>query len=594
MKRSIIILLAALLLPGVLHAQYTFTTNNGALTIKGFTGGGAVIIPSATNGLPVTSIGEDSFNDNFNLTSVVIPSSITNIGEEAFSDCYSMTSVTIGTNVLDIGSYAFEYCSKLPNILIPASVTNIGLETVLSCTALTNLTVDSQDPAYSSINGVLFNKDATTLVIYPSDLAGPYTVPATVTDIAEYAFDACSKLTSITTDSSLLSIEAGAFSGCYDLTNVALSGSLASIGGAAFAFCTNLPSIAIPADVTNIQFGAFAECFSLTNCTMATENPGYSSINGVVFDKSQTTLVVYPAGLAGSYVIPGSVNRIADGAFAYCARLWNVTFPVGLTNIGVQAFYQCSILTNAPLPNSLANIGASAFFDCTKLVGVTIGDSVTSIGNFAFGGCTSLTKAAIGNGVISIGDYAFEYCSGLGNASIGNSMTNIGFSQFMNCGSLTSVTIGDSITNIGALAFANCSSLTNLTFLGNVPAIPGLAAFNNIDPAVKVYYLPGATGWGTSYGGAFDAPINVPAGILPTVVLSNAPLPISEGNVGIFTNVFGFTIMGVSSGIVVVQASSDLLNWTALATNTLAGTSLIFSDPNWRNYPHRFYRLMGQ
>ena len=215
MKRSIIILLAALLLPVMSHAQYTFSTNNGALTIKSFTGVGAVVIPSTNNGLPVTSIGEDSFNDNFSLASVVIPSSITNIGDEAFSDCYSMTNVTIGANVLEIGNYAFEYCSKLPNLLIPASVTNIGLETVLSCTALTNLTVDSQNPAYSSINGVLFNKDATTVVIYPPDLAEPYTVPASVTDIAEYAFDACTKLTSITNDTGLLSIEASAFSGHY-------------------------------------------------------------------------------------------------------------------------------------------------------------------------------------------------------------------------------------------------------------------------------------------------------------------------------------------------------------------------------------------
>jgi hypothetical protein len=594
MKRSITLLLAVLLFPVVSHAQYTFTTNNGVLTISSFTGAGAVIIPSATNGLPITSIGEGSFNDNFNLTSVVISGSITNIGDEAFSDCYSMTNVTIGTNVVDIGSYAFQYCSKLASVVIPGSVTNIGLETFAGCTILTNLTVAGQGHAYSSLNGVLFNQDGSTLVIYPQDLAGSYVVPSNVTHIEDYAFNQCSKLTSITTDTNLLNIGESAFSGCFGVTNIILSSSLTNISDAAFAFCTNLPSIAIPAGVTNIQFGAFAECFSLTNCTVASQNPAYSSVNGVVFDKNQVTLIVCPAGLAGSYVIPGSVTSIDEGAFAYCTRLWNVSFPGGVTNIGIQAFYNCSILTNAPFPSNLVSIGASAFYDCAKLQGISIGNSVTSIGGYAFGGCTSLTNAAIGNGVISLGDYAFEYCSSLRNASFGNSVTNIGISEFQNCSSLTSVTVDKNVASIGGLAFANCTSLTNLTFLGNAPGIPGSFAFNNIDPAVKVYYQAGTTGWGTSYGGAFDAPVNVAAGILPTVMLGNAGPEISGGSAGIFTNEFGFTITGTNNEVVVVQASSDLLNWTPLATNTLNGASFIFADPNWRNYPHRFYRLMGQ
>ncbi len=505
-----------------------------------------------------------------------------------------MTSVTVGTNVLAIGDYAFEYCSKLPNLLIPASVTNVGLEMFLSCTALTNLTVDGQNPAFSSINGVLFHKDAPTLVVYPPAMAGPYAAPAIVTDIAEYAFDACTKLTSITNDASLLSIEPAAFSGCYNLSNITLQSGITNLGNAAFAFCTNLATISIPASVINIQTGAFAECFSLTNCSVDTQNPVYSSINGIVFDRNQNTLVVYPAGLAGSYIVPDTVSSIGFGAFAYAGRLSNITFPAGLTNIGNQAFYQCSILTNAPFPNSLVNIGAAAFYNCSKLQGLTIPDSVTTLGEEVFGGCTSITNLTVGNGVTSISDTVFAYCSALRTATLGNNMTNIGYSQFQNDYSLTKVTIGTGVTNIGFYAFANCSSLTNLTFLGNAPGIPGALAFNNIDPAVVVYYQPGTTGWGSSYGGAFDAPVNVSAGILATATLVNAPPPVSESNAGIFTNEFAFTITGASNETVTVQASTDLLNWATVKANTLSGTPLIFSDPNWRNYPQRFYRLIGQ
>ncbi|HEY3852755.1 MAG TPA: leucine-rich repeat domain-containing protein [Verrucomicrobiae bacterium] len=595
MRRLItLLLLATFLLPALLHAQYTYTTNGSGLTITRFMGGGAVIIPSTANGLPVTSIGEDSFNDSFSLTSVVIPNSVTNIGDEAFSDCYSMTSVTLGTNVLSIANYAFQYCSKLPNLTIPASVTNIGLDVFSGCTAFTNITVTSPNPAYGSQNGVLFNQNATTLVIYPQGLAGPYVVPDTVTDFAEDAFYACSKLTSITSDTNLVTIEPAAFSGCYNLTNINLPTNVANIRDAAFAFCTNLTSVALPASVTNIEIGAFAECLSLTNISVAPENPAFTGMGGVVFDKKMTTLDVYPAGLDGSYVIPDTVTSIGYAAFAYCGRLWNVTFPAGLTNIGIQAFYECGLMTNAPLPPTLTTIGTYAFWECYKLQGLTIPDSVTTLGEEVFGACTSITNVVIGNNITNISDSMFAYCSGLRTATLGNSMTNIGYSQFQNCSSLTKVTIGTGVTNIGYLAFANCSSLTNLTFLGNAPGIPGSQAFNNIDPAVKVYYQPGTTGWGTSYGGAFDAPVNVAAGILPTTTLVNGPPPISESNPGIVTNEFAFTITGASNETVIVQASTNLLDWATVKTNTLPGAPLIFSDPNWRNYPQRFYRLIGQ
>ena len=282
------------------------------------------------------------------------------------------------------------------------------------------------------------------------------------------------------------------------------------IGESAFSGCLALTNIILSGSQTTIAEGAFAECFSLTNCTVAIQNPAYSSVNGVVFNKNQATLIVYPAGLAGSYVIPGSVTSIDEGAFAYCTHLWNVSFPDGITNIGSEAFYNCSSLTNAPFPSNLINIGPTAFFHCAKLQGISIGDSVTNIGSFAF---------------------------------------------------------------------ANFSSLTNLTFLGNAPGNPGADAFENINPAVEIYYQGGTTGWGTSYGGSFDAPVKVSAVILPTVMLGSAPLKISGGTAGIFTNEFGFIITGASNEVMVVQVSSDLLNWTPLKTNNLAGTPLIFSIP---------------
>src|SRR5450755_780947 len=117
-----VILLA---LPAALQAQFTFTTNNSAITITGYAGGGAVVIPSTTNGFPVTSIGADAF-DSSTMTSVSIPSSITNIGNFAFYYCYNLPSITIPGSVTSIGVELFEYCSSLTNVTFGNGVTSIG------------------------------------------------------------------------------------------------------------------------------------------------------------------------------------------------------------------------------------------------------------------------------------------------------------------------------------------------------------------------------------------------------------------------------------------------------------------------------------
>src|ERR1019366_6238186 len=112
-------LLLLLALPAVVQAQYTDATNNGTITITGYTGsGGAVTIPDTINGLPVTSIGSYAFQNYTSLTSVTIPNSVTNIGRNAFQGCTRLTSVTIGNSVTSIGNYAFYYCYSLTSVTI--------------------------------------------------------------------------------------------------------------------------------------------------------------------------------------------------------------------------------------------------------------------------------------------------------------------------------------------------------------------------------------------------------------------------------------------------------------------------------------------
>ena len=190
-------LLCAALLPAVAQAQFTFTTNSGAITITGYNpgSGGDVTIPSMTNGWPVTSIGDGAFSSCYSLTSVTIPDSVTNIGSAAFYQCSGLTSVTIPNSVTSIGSDAFEFCSRLTSVTIPNSVTNIGSYAFLFCSGLTNLTIGTS-----------------------------------VTSIGSSAFSRCSGLTSVTVPNSVTSIGNNAFHYCSGLKTVCFLGNAPGAG----------------------------------------------------------------------------------------------------------------------------------------------------------------------------------------------------------------------------------------------------------------------------------------------------------------------------------------------------------------------------
>src|SRR5580700_1421565 len=171
------------------QSDYKWTTNSGTITITAYTGTNAVVmIPGTITGLPVTSIGADAFFHAAVVTSVTVPGSVTSIGEEAFQSCGNLASVTIGTNVGSIGLQAFFACGKLTSVAIPASLTSIGEYAFADCTSLTEILVAPSNTNFTSVDGILFNLNETTLLVYPGGLAGAYAVPSGVTIIGEAAF----------------------------------------------------------------------------------------------------------------------------------------------------------------------------------------------------------------------------------------------------------------------------------------------------------------------------------------------------------------------------------------------------------------------
>jgi len=174
------------------------------------------------------------------------------------------TNVTIPSNVTVIGMTAFFGKSNITNISIPASVDSVSSLAFQGCSNLTSITVNTQNKFFSSVDGVLFNKDITALVIYPAGKRErTYTIPEGITSIGANAFEGCTSLTSITIPTSVTSIGTRAFGSCIGLTNITIPSSVTSIGSGAFRLCSNLRTVVISRNTT-IGNDAFSETAQIT------------------------------------------------------------------------------------------------------------------------------------------------------------------------------------------------------------------------------------------------------------------------------------------------------------------------------------------
>ena len=511
-------LLLLLVLPTVAQAQdYIYTTNNSTITITKYIGiGGAVPIPTLIHGLPVTSIGNNAFYDCTNLTSVTIPNNVINIGSGAFSGCTNLTGVTIPNNVANIGSSAFSGCSSLTNATIGTNVTSIGSNAFYSCTSLSNINIPN---SVTRIGSSAF---------YSCTNLTSVTIPNSITNIGNYAFQECINMTNTTISTNAVNIGAGAFSGC-NLTSVTIPNSVTNIGNSAFSGCTSLSNITIGTNVTSIGDYAFFSCISLTEVYFLGNSPIPGSS---VFDEAINATVYYLQGATGwglrfcgrpvvlyTYTNNGGTVTITK----YTGPGGEVTIPslfyygLPITRIGDDAFFSCANLTSVTIPNGVTSIGNEAFAFCYGLTNITISSTVTSIGNSIFNNhvfysCTSLTTItvdALNPVYISVDGVLFNKKQtlliqhpggGNGSYTVPSSVTSIGDLAFNCCTRLISVMIPNSVTNIGYGAFYNCSSLKAVYFAGNAPSI-GDQAFTGINSInATIYYLPGTTGWGPTFG----------------------------------------------------------------------------------------------
>jgi len=276
-------------------SSFCFPDGTGKKTLT------SIILPNS-----ITSIGSYSFKDCSGLINVIIPNSVVSIGENAFYWC-KFNNMIIGSSVKTIGYGAFWECINLVSIKIPASLTTLGSYAFGDLWGLKEFIVDPDNLNFSSVDGILFNKNKTTILLCPQNKNVPN----------------------------------------YDIPNTVVA-----IGGDAFEKCHYLSSVTIPASLTTIGNEAFGGCTKLKEFIVAPENTNFSTIDGNLYSKDKTALVVYAGGKTGNFIIPDNV-----------------------TSIRAYAFYNCQYLTGITIGNSVKSIGSSAFGACWSLKAVSLSNT---------------------------------------------------------------------------------------------------------------------------------------------------------------------------------------------------------------------------
>jgi hypothetical protein len=297
---------------------------------------GCTSLTGATIGNGITSIGEYAFGECFGLTTVTLGSSVADIGFGAFYICESLSSITFPGSVTNIEGQAFAYCDTLPNVTIPAGVTSIGDGAFFGCFSLTAIDVDGANQNYSSLDGVLFNKNKDTLIQCPGSKEGDYAIPPSVTSIAVEAFYECYLLTTVTVPDGVTSIGEYAFAYCDGLTTFIIPDSVTSLRDNAFTYCDGLTSITIGTGVTSLEPSTFAECYNLMGVHFQGNSPTPTN-DLTVFQDDTAGVVYYQSSATGWGTLfdglptMASVVTVAVGSVSNIVGNVTVTHPDGST-----------------------------------------------------------------------------------------------------------------------------------------------------------------------------------------------------------------------------------------------------------------------
>lgn len=500
----------------------------------------------------VTTISEGAFNRLGSLQEINLPASLSAIEKSAFAYCTNLSKITVaeGNQFFSTDEQSILYnknkttlyfcpisvmgetytvassvteilpsvvsCTEeakdkclLKKVILPVGLTKISPVAFVECKSLKEYSIDESNASFSTPNGLLCNKDGNMLIAFPeaggtnadisSDNGKTVTLPGTITELGEQSFFINKTVNTI------------------HLTQVE------TVGKQVFFRCPYLTTVDVPVTTTSISSDAFAEAGKLQRINVATGNPNYKSVEGVLFSADGKELLTYPvsnydytqksiyeipdgvekissSAFTGSnksleeVVVPNSVTTMGDNAFA-SSNIKKVTLGTGLTAIPEKAFW-LSKIEEIEIPANIETIGASAFYNCPNLAKVTIADGskLVTIGNSAFANNLKMSEFTFAGscGLTTIDQFAF------GNDIITEfnlpaTVTTLGVKAFAGCNNLASFNFADDakITEIRANAFQDCLGLETITIPTSVKSIYA-QAFNNC-VKLKTVHIPAQT-----------------------------------------------------------------------------------------------------
>ena len=465
-------------------------------------------------GNAVTSIGSFAFMIDKSLESIEFPDSLESIGRCAFS-CYdygttgsyfasNLKSVKFGSGLKSIADYAFYENRALNTVKFTGvALTSIGRESFCNI-AITELDLSGTDTSID--REAFYNCNSLETV----KLSG-------VKTIGQNAFYNCRKLTSVELSENLTTIESGAFQCCVALKNIDIPNKVTKLNDNTFSNCSSLKNVSIGSGCTSISTTAFDGTSSIDRITVSEDNKNYTVVDGVLYNKDMTTLVLYPKNRSGEFAVPDTVTTIANSAFDSSPNLTKVTIGKNVKTIGASAFGECKSLKTVIFEDSdtvQKTICDYAFYKCPVLTTVDFGNAVKSIGNYAFYSCQSLNKLDFSkNSVKTIGDYAFTVCKSLESIEFPDSLESIGYGAFSAntngyrgsyvASSLKSVKFGRGLKSIADYAFYENRQLNTVKFTGDALTSIGYWSFCNIaiteldlsgtDASINMYAFPHCT-----------------------------------------------------------------------------------------------------
>lgn len=334
---------------------------------------------------------------------------------------------------------------------------------------------------------------ATGSVVVPAEIEG-----SPVTRIGESAFNRCERISRIQLPASVTVVESRAFQWCSRVQSIDLPSSLRYIGASAFSNCIRLSSIQLPAGLTTIEEEdayakhLFSGCQALTQISVEPGGTHYASVDGVLFDATETRLLSYPLGRHGPYQVPASATSIASSAFLRCHNLTEIIFPDSLAEIGDWAFSDCSSLTAVTFPDSMAKIGKRAFESCTSLreINPPHGASIDYVHTFI--DCPSLTVVTIPSGKLTS---TFSGCTALTDVGLGEGVTTLDGSTFWRCTALSEIHIPSGVTRIDGKAFQMCRNMQRISVdPGNEHFVSIEGVLFDASVTTLIYYPTGRQG----------------------------------------------------------------------------------------------------